>query len=166
MTNLSDSSENASHSSTNAAAAYLVYVLYILGYFTGLVSLAALALNDGLHYFVASQVFECETLVATCSASVYGLPFFAGFTSVAALILAYVKRASTRGHWIESHFTWQIMLFWYWLAIGVVGMALFLVYVMLGYVLILGTIWGVWRVVKGWSLLATHAPIDNPRRFL
>lgn len=165
MTDTSDDSQAAGQPRSEAAAAYLVYVLYIVGYFTGLVSLAVLAMTDGLHYFVVARVFECDTVVPACSASIYGLPFFAGVTSLAALILAYAKRAGARGHWLESHYTWQIMIFWYWLAIGVIGMALLMLWVLLGYVLVLGTIWGVYRVAKGWRLLGTSAPFENPKSF-
>jgi len=34
-----------------------------------------------------------------------------------------------------------------------------------GYVLVLGTIWGVYRVAKGWRLLGTCAPFENPKSF-
>lgn len=165
MPDTSDDSQAAGQPRSEAAAAYLVYVLYIVGYFTGLVSLAVLAMTEGLHYFVVARVFECDMVVPACSASVYGLPFFAGITSLAALILAYAKRAGARGHWLESHYTWQIMIFWYWLAIGVIGMALLMLWVLLGYVLVLGTIWGVYRVAKGWRLLGTCAPFENPKSF-
>ena len=52
MTDTSDDSQAAGRPRSEAAAAYLVYVLYIVGYFTGLVSLAVLAMTEGLHYFV------------------------------------------------------------------------------------------------------------------
>ncbi len=165
MPDTSDDSQAAGRPRSEAAAAYLVYVLYIVGFFTGLVSFAVLAMTDGLHHFVVARVFECDTVVPACSASVYGLPFFAGITSLAALILAYAKRAGARGHWLESHYTWQIMIFWYWLAIGVIGMALLMLWVLLGYVLVLGTIWGVYRLAKGWRLLGTCAPFENPKSF-
>ncbi|MDP6351444.1 MAG: hypothetical protein QF827_04345 [Alphaproteobacteria bacterium] len=147
-------------------SAYLVYVLYALGYVTGLGSLAAVTFSDGLHLLVVVHLFDCDALVPACAASVYGVPYFSGVTSLAALILAYIKRAEARGGWLESHHTWQIMIFWYWLAIGFVGVILLLAYVLFGYVLVLGAIWGVYRIVKGWRLLNRGRPIENPTAFL
>ena len=69
--------------------------------------------------------------------------------AVAAIILNYVKREEVRGTLLERHFEWQIRTFWFsllWLALG--G-ALWLV--IIGWlVLAAGSIWYLYRIIKGW----------------
>ena len=83
--------------------------------------------------------------------------FLAGWPSIIAVILNYVKRGAAAGTYLESHFRWQIRTFWFallWVVIGVVP-----------FITVIGIplAWGIWgltglwvlyRIVRGWSALA------------
>jgi len=78
-----------------------------------------------------------------------GLSFFVGgITALAAVIINYLKMDDVRGTWIEPHFHWQIQTFWVsllWVAAGVA-----LLMVLIGWlVLLVGSIWTIYRVVRG-----------------
>jgi uncharacterized membrane protein len=84
--------------------------------------------------------------------------FLLGWPSIIAVILNYVKRADTRGTWLESHFRWQIRTFWFgllWVSLCVAfviltfGLGLLLVWLPLGLV----ALWFIYRVVRGWMAL-------------
>ncbi len=80
------------------------------------------------------------------------LGLLVGVTSFIAVIIAYLKVGDVRGHWLESHFRWQITTFWVTLLFSLVGIALTLVLV--GYlVLFITWLWAIYRIVKGWMRL-------------
>jgi len=122
-----------------------------------------------------------EPLPSTLTAAhvVYGLHAFAiglgivgastvigGFVgsvpSIIAVVINYIKRASARGSWVESHYRWQIRTFWYallWLLIAV----LLIVTVVgapfgLGLLLAL-TLWLIYRITRGWLRLLDNQPM-------
>ncbi len=69
-------------------------------------------------------------------------------TSIAGLIVAYLKRDEARGTIWESHFDNQIQTFWITLALLVVGIPL--CFVVVGIPIVLGTIvWSLYRSIKG-----------------
>ena len=47
--------------------------------------------------------------------------FSGGLLAVIALIINYVKRGDVRGSIFESHFTWQIRTFWWYLAWNIIA---------------------------------------------
>ncbi|UXH79731.1 DUF4870 family protein [Roseateles amylovorans] len=78
----------------------------------------------------------------------YALSFFTGFTGIVAVIINYIKREDTAGTIYASHFTWQIRTFWWSLLWFVLGGLLVIVGV--GFViLIVDSIWVIYRLVKG-----------------
>lgn len=100
----------------------------------------------------------------------YGLyagSFVVGPLLLASVILAYVKRDSVRGTWLESHYNWLIDTFWAGLAGGMLGgaFALFwlLVFFPLGIILMFAVVFGmlgfsIYRLVRGWTLLSEGKP--------
>ncbi|MBB3062636.1 DUF4870 family protein [Microbulbifer rhizosphaerae] len=80
------------------------------------------------------------------------VPFFIG------VIVNYAKRGDVRGTLAESHFRWQIRTFWFWLLWTVIGSATWWL-LGLGF-LILGVawVWAIYRVVRGWLVLADNRP--------
>jgi uncharacterized membrane protein len=81
-----------------------------------------------------------------------------GLTSIAAIILNYVKREDVVGTLYESHFRWQIRTFWFLLLWGVVSGILTLVVVgIFGW--IAAGIWGIYRIVIGWLRLSEGKPM-------
>ncbi len=80
------------------------------------------------------------------------LSFLTGVTALIAVIISYVKRSEARGTWLESHFKWQIRTFWwglFWTVVGVI-----LTYIFIGFaVLVINSIWIMYRIIKGWLAL-------------
>ena len=95
------------------------------------------------------------------TAVVYGLhavSLVVGVTSIAAVIINYLKRNEVAGSWLESHFVWQIRTFWFTLLWTVVGLATALFIAGL-FVLIATAIWFVYRIVRGWVALNDGKPV-------
>ncbi len=79
----------------------------------------------------------------------YALAWITGITAIVAIIINYVKLEDTAGTIYESHFRWQIRTFWWSLAWSVLGFITLIVGV--GFVvLIVASIWSIYRLVKGW----------------
>jgi len=85
--------------------------------------------------------------------------FLAGWPSLIAVILNYVKRGDVRGTWLESHFRWQIRTFWFgllWVTLCVLfviltfGLGIIIVWLPL----IIVSVWFVYRIARGWARLA------------
>jgi len=88
------------------------------------------------------------------------LSLLVGLTSVAAVIVNYLKRDEVRGTYLESHFNWQIKTFWWMLAGLVIGSLLTVV--LIGFlVLLVVWIWYIYRIVKGWLALNDSRGLDN-----
>jgi uncharacterized membrane protein len=102
------------------------------------------------HYSLLSE--EEQKSLKTLTVIVYvlqGVSFFVGgVTLIAAVIINYIKLEDVQGTWLESHFRWQIRTFWYfllWLVIGITT-----AFVIVGFfILIVNSIWFIYRVVKG-----------------
>ena len=88
----------------------------------------------------------------------YAAGFLVGITSIAAIILNYVKRADVAGTFLESHFRWQIRTFWISLIVAIVGMILTLVLIGI-FVLIADAVWVIYRLVIGAVKLNENQPI-------
>lgn len=83
---------------------------------------------------------------------------------IATVILAYIQLGSSRGHWVETHYRWQIKTFWIALVAVLVGFIL----VPLGIFSTIGSlfvitlplvffgvvIWFIYRFMKGFILLS------------
>jgi len=83
---------------------------------------------------------------------VYGL-YLVGWpclhiSTIAGLVLAYIKRDDSRGTIWESHFNNQIEVFWISLAVGVIAIPLCLVFI--GIPILFGLfVWFLYRTIKG-----------------
>lgn len=92
----------------------------------------------------------------TVTTIVYALQagsFLLGVTSIAAIIVNYLKQEEVQGTWLASHFRWQIRTFWFGLLWGAVGALTALIgigFVILGFDLV----WVIYRIVKGWLRLS------------
>lgn len=106
---------------------------------------------------------ERDAQLRRLTALVYGLHAVAlvvGVTSIAAVIINYVKRDEVQGTWLESHFTWQIRTFWFSLLWGVIGLATAVLIVGI-LVLVVAAVWFVYRIVKGWTELNDGRPVGT-----
>jgi len=63
------------------------------------------------HLIYALHAFSA--LMGIVSTAAVVTAFLSGWPSLLAVLLNYVKRADTRGTWLESHFRWQIRTFWF-----------------------------------------------------
>ncbi|NLY26394.1 MAG: hypothetical protein GX049_02415 [Alcaligenaceae bacterium] len=84
---------------------------------------------------------------------------FFGIATIAAVVLAYLKRSDAAGTVYATHFDWVIRTFWWgalWLVLS--GVATF---VFIGWLTgVLAIIWIVYRVIKGWlALFGNQAPV-------
>jgi uncharacterized membrane protein len=93
---------------------------------------------------------------------VYGLQaasFLLVITSIAAIIINYLKLDDVRGTWLESHFRWQMRTFWYallWIVIGTLTS-----FILIGYlVLMVNFIWVIYRIARGMLALFDRRPLD------
>ena len=88
----------------------------------------------------------------------YAASFIVGFTSIAAIIMNYVKRGDVAATYLESHFTWQIRTFWISLAAAFVGLLLMIV--LIGWiVLVADMVWVIYRLVIGAIRLNENKPV-------
>lgn len=95
---------------------------------------------------------------------VYGLyaaSLVFGIPSVLGVLLAYLKREDVEGSYLETHVRWQIRTFWIWLLLFIVGAATALLLVGL-LIMAIAQIWFLYRVIRGWLLLADERPMPDP----
>lgn len=98
----------------------------------------------GLHLFSAVNGVLTSAFVVTA--------FLSGWPSVLAVVLNYVKRESTRGTYLESHFRWQIRTFWFallWLLVGAI-LVITVIGIPIAWVLVvLVGLWVLYRMTRG-----------------
>ena len=94
----------------------------------------------------------------------FALSVVSGFPMLVGLIVAYVARGEAPS-WLQSHYTFLISTFWYFIALFLIGivLAFFLVGFMLLWVL---PLWVGIRVVRGWLLLENKKPVPYPNSWL
>lgn len=111
-----------------------------------------------------SDVMNDPMMAPRAAYALYALAAVTGFPMLVGLIVAYVARGEAP-LWLQSHYTFLIRTFWYFIALVIIGMALafFVVGFMLLWVL---PLWLVVRVVRGWLLLENRKPVPNPESWL
>ena len=114
---------------------------------------------------VTSRTYSAEqprstktiTLIAY---GLYAASIFVGLTSIAAVIMNYMKRNEVQGTWLASHFEWQIKTFWFTLIGAVIGFVLS--FVLIGIpILFAVSIWFIYRIVKGLVVFMDNKPIGD-----
>ena len=115
---------------------------------------------------VIYALHAATVLIGATSGAFIATVFVFSLPSVIAVILSYVKRAESRGTFLESHFRWLIRTFWFavlWGAIALV-VTLVLVLTIVGIlvawlpVLVVG-VWLIYRVARGWLALKDGKPL-------
>lgn len=96
--------------------------------------------------------------------ALYAATVVSGFPGMLGVLLAYLKRDEVAGSALESHVTWQLRTFWLWLIMWMVGFAGLIVFVG-WFMLIAAQVWLIYRIIKGWLLLADGRPVDRPDEF-
>ena len=90
--------------------------------------------------------------------------FLWSIPSIVGVILNYVKRADTRGTFLESHFRWQIRTFWYALLWYVLAVLLFVTVIGIPFAFVMFVVLGPWviyRVARGWLALNERRPMSE-----
>jgi uncharacterized membrane protein len=89
--------------------------------------------------------------------------FSAGFFSVIAIILNYVKRDDLPDEFFRSHFRWQARSFWFTLLWLVLTSPLFLLIVFPGVAAwtVIG-LWSLYRFIRGWWNFIENKPMPAP----
>ena len=108
----------------------------------------------GLHAFSALMGVLTPAFVVTS--------FLAGWPSIIAVIVNYVKRDGVRGTYLESHFSWQLRTFWYALLWVVVMGLLIMTLIGIPIAMIVATVVGIWviyRIIRGWIALLEARPV-------
>lgn len=109
----------------------------------------------GLH--AISVLTGILTSVTIIGAFVFGWP------SIIAVILNYVKRSDAEGTFLATHFRWQIRTFWFcalWVVVAIfLGLTVIGLPLTLG-ILVLVTLWLIYRVARGWLALNAQRTID------
>ena len=92
-------------------------------------------------------------------------PFTAWLLAVAAMIVGAVTRDNVRGTWLDSHYSWLSRTFWWgilWVAIcGVATVILAVTIIGIPLIWLIWAIlfiWYLYRVIRGWILLADRKP--------
>jgi uncharacterized membrane protein len=112
----------------------------------------------GLHAFSALMGVLTPAFVVTS--------FLAGWPSIIAVILNYVKRDEVRGTYLDSHFSWQLRTFWYALLWVVIMGLLIMTLIGIPVAMLVGVaigIWVIYRIVRGWLALVEGKPVGATR---
>ncbi|NIE95763.1 hypothetical protein NDN11_03815 [Acinetobacter sp. C26M] len=90
----------------------------------------------------------------------YAVSIFVGLTSIAAIIMNYMKRDEVQGTWLASHFEWQIKTFWVTFITAIIGFILS--FVLIGIPILFAiSIWFIYRIVKGLVLFMDNKAIGD-----
>jgi uncharacterized membrane protein len=94
----------------------------------------------------------------------YFIGFAVAITSLAGLIVAYLKRGGASPV-AASHFTWQIRTFWIGLLYSIIGFITMMI--MIGWLVLLATvIWYLVRSIKGFIAAGEGRAIENVETWL
>lgn len=82
---------------------------------------------------------------------------FFGVATIAAIVLAYLKRSDAAGTLYASHIDWVIKTFWWgllWFALSALATLVFI-----GWLTgLIALVWVVYRIAKGWLALLSGNP--------
>ena len=101
-------------------------------------------------------------VVGVVGAATVAGSFVGSVPSIVAVILNYVKRGDARGTWAESHYRWQIRTFWFavlWFVIAWVLIVTILGAVIGVPILVVVTLWLIYRIARGWLRLRDKRPM-------
>jgi len=94
----------------------------------------------------------------------YALSIFTGVPMLIGVIVAYVARGEAPA-WLQSHYTFLIRTFWYFIALFAAGAVLVVIGVGLIVLWVL-PLWVAVRVIRGWLLLENAKPVPDPESWL
>ena len=109
-------------------------------------------------------LFGIAVLGTLASSGLIAFAPFGGIAGIVGVIVAYVKRGEAIGTWVASHFTWLIRTFWWSLLWDLI--AVVLIFTLIGIpialaILILTSIWGIYRLVRGFLSFKDSQPVPG-----
>ena len=94
----------------------------------------------------------------------YFLGFVIAITTLAGLIVAYLKRGEA-GAIARTHYTFLIRTFWIGLLFSIIGAVTTMI--LIGFLIIAATVvWALIRLIKGFMLANEDKPIPDPETWL
>ena len=108
----------------------------------------------GLMAWGALGMFDQTTVPTIFAFGSITLPF------IIAGILVHIKRDESREYWFANHYQWMVRTFWFSVLWQLLHFSYSINYFTLSTALI-GALWSVYRVVRGWLYLTQHKPIPN-----
>jgi uncharacterized membrane protein len=129
--------------------------------------LSEVAVNDSLVMvtYLIYLLHGISALGGVLSPALVVTAFVFGWPSIIAVIINYLKRDSTRGTYIESHFRWQIRTFWFallWVIVALVLWATLLGIPLAMFVAWATGLWILYRIVRGTMHLMNNKPMPVP----
>jgi uncharacterized membrane protein len=90
--------------------------------------------------------------------------FLGGITFIIGVVLNYIYIKDVKGTWLESHYRWQIEMFWVALLLVLIGTITLPFFI--GFAVLFGaTIWVIYRIVYGWVTLNKSKEVTTISRF-
>ncbi|MCM0080523.1 hypothetical protein L4X63_02865 [Geomonas sp. Red32] len=113
----------------------------------------------GAVFSTVSTIERSEKIMPTVVYLCYLASFLYGFTMVIGVFIAFYCRDRAAGTWYQSHFDYQIAIFWKSFAGFLFGLALTFVFG-LGIIILLFTYaWVIFKIIKGWKYLTEGIPV-------
>jgi uncharacterized membrane protein len=110
-----------------------------------------------------------SAIIGITSAAFIVTAFLAGWPSIIAVIINYVKRGDAAGTFLESHFSWQIRTFWLALMWAFIGLLAFvsLIGIPIAWVIWVATgLWVLYRIARGWVALFDRRALPTNERMI
>lgn len=110
-----------------------------------------------------------SVIIGITSAAFIVTAFLAGWPSIIAVIINYVKRGAAAGTFLESHFSWQIRTFWLALMWSCIGLLAFvsLIGIPIAWVIWGATgLWVLYRIARGWVALFDRRALPTNERMM
>lgn len=107
----------------------------------------------GAFYSTMSSIERSEKTMPAVVYACYLASFLYGVTMIVGVTIAYVSLSSAEGKWYQSHYKYQISIFWKSLIGFLLGMLT--IFFGVGFVILAVTyIWVIVKIVKGWRALS------------
>lgn len=114
----------------------------------------------GAMHSAVSTVESSEKTLPTVVYVCYVAAFLYGITMIVGVIIAYIYRGSSGGKWYQSHFNYQISIFWKSLVGFLIAIPMTFFYGVGLLIMLCTYVWVIVKIIKGWRLLAEGKPVS------
>lgn len=116
--------------------------------------------NEPVSTATANEVSENQKNLVLVVYILQAASFLVGITSIAGVVINYIKMDEVKGTWLESHFKWQLKTFWWGLLGGFVGILLSVILIGIPLLFVVA-IWVIYRIIKGWLAYNEGKPMPD-----